>query len=192
MKNKKAFYTVFACLLVLLPVLSACTDTTEPPPTTTPPPTNETLLPTVEGIDPLLVYASKCAVCHGSEAQGGVGPGLTRDISIAFLSQWIPVHRTGVDLDPRLSNVLINWLKVNSTVSTTPKPTDPVFVYALNCAVCHGATLSGGNGGPAIREINLTRLTEGNISVFLQGHYSGVDLVQEQRDLLAEWLKASP
>lgn len=194
MKHKKALYAVFACLLVLLPILSACTqDSDDPAPTTTAPTGNEeALLPTVDGIDASLVYASQCASCHGTNRQGGVGPSLTKDITIAYLSQWVPTHRTGVTLDPRLSNSLINWLKTNSTVSTTPKPTEPAFVYALNCTVCHGATRSGGNGGPDIKPDNLTRLTEGFLAIFLQGHYKGVDLVQDQRDALAEWLKATP
>ena len=194
MKHRKALYAVFACLLVLLPILSACTQDNDTPPTTTPPPTGneEALLPTVDGIDAQLVYASQCASCHGTDRRGGVGPGLTKDITIAYLSQWVPTHRTGVTLDPRLSNSLINWLKLNSTPSVIPAPTDPAFIYALNCTVCHGATRTGGNGGPDIKPINLERMTESFLAVFLQGHYKGVDLVQDQRDALAEWLKATP
>lgn len=191
MEKKTVRNALMAVLLVAIPVLSSCTDETTPPPTTTAP-QQETLLPTVAGIDATLVYASKCASCHGSDRQGGVGPSLQQDITIAFLSQWVPVHRTGVGLDSRLRDVLINWLKTNSTVSTEPKPTDPVFIYALNCTICHGDSRQGGIGGPSIELTDLTRFDAGFLSIFLQGHFHGVDLIQSQRDALAEWLKAAP
>lgn len=196
MKHKNILVLVFALMLVMLPVLSACTDdSTNPPPTTTSPPATESLLPVsddVAGVDASLVYASYCASCHGTQRQGGVGPNLSRDQSVAYLSQWLPVHRTGVTMDSRLRDLLINWVYTNSTQTSAPAPTDPAVVYAFNCAVCHAADRSGGNGGPSIEQIDLQRQTADFLAVFLKSHYSGVYLTQEQHELLGNWLKSNP
>ncbi|MEN8613882.1 cytochrome c [Dehalogenimonas sp. THU2] len=124
MKPKATLYVILALLLVAIPVLSACTTpepeptatTTQPPPTTTQAPDNP--LPTVAGIDALLVYYSKCASCHGIQRQGGVGPTLISANLTAFthqsLSSFTGLHYRsfyGAALDPALSNVLINYLK---------------------------------------------------------------------------------
>jgi mono/diheme cytochrome c family protein len=188
MKNKSLLVSVLVILSILLTSVISCTDGADDNGSQTLLST-EQLLANIEGVDASLVYASKCAVCHGNDRQGGVGPSLTQDQSVAFLSSWIPVHRTGVNLDPRLTDVLIEYLYINSSPSTIPAPTDPSVVYAYNCSVCHGAFRQGGNGGPTIHPAYLTNYDAEFLSVFLSDHFSGVDLTSDRLESLAEWLK---
>ena len=71
-----------ATVTTIPPTTSLATTTSSPPPTTTtvttttttttvPPTTTTTLELTTAD-----VYATNCAVCHGAELEGGVGPGL--------------------------------------------------------------------------------------------------------------------
>jgi mono/diheme cytochrome c family protein len=150
------------------------------------------LLPTVEGVDGSLVYISECGPCHGVSRQGLLGPALDRDMSIVFLSAWLPVHKTGVDMDPRLRNVLINWLYTNSGPSNRAEATSPFYIFVYNCATCHGVERQGGDGGPAVVPDNISNFDSDYLASFLRQHYSGQTLTVYQRNIVADWLLVTP
>ncbi len=195
MKNRVVLFCITCTLILLLPLLGSCADSDDNGNGNGSSNGNnnqETLLPEVEGIDAPLVFQAFCATCHGNDREGRVGPSLQNDISIAFLTSWVPVHRTGVDMDERLMNSLINWLYTNSTPSGEPSLTDPSRIFAYNCAVCHGADRFGGNGGPSIKPGDLNNFDNNFMTIFLSKHFSGVDLTSDRRGLLADWLLNTP
>lgn len=193
---------ILASVVLLIPVLSACTSnnptttTTSPPPTTTP--VSTALLPTVAGVDANLLYVSKCAGCHSLNLQGGTaGPDIsdTSNFSAAFLSTFLSVHPiTGMSQAQR--DVLADYLKINSKPATSTSPafsTDPAVLYASNCALCHGASRTGGLGGPDITAIQLTNFaTEGQLSTFISSHQSGANLSADRLAILAHYLLTAP
>ena len=192
LKNKTALLFAATILFVSILILSSCTTSDGDENSQSPDGSNAAAqLQTVEGVDGYLVYISMCSPCHGVNRQGGVGPSLEEDMNIEFLIQWLPVHRTGVDMDPRLEGVLINWLYDNSTPSGTAL-NDSYQIFIQSCAMCHGATRDGGDGGPSITLENLSKFDDEFLRVFLKGHFSGVTLSDAQRDHLAYWLTVPP
>jgi mono/diheme cytochrome c family protein len=67
--------------------------------------------------DPAVVYASNCALCHGSARQGGLaGPNITPPQIVNFgseavLSIFISSHMTGKDLTKDRRDLLAKYLK---------------------------------------------------------------------------------
>jgi hypothetical protein len=113
-----------------------------------------------------------------------------------FLSSFLSIHNTGVGMPEPLRNTLANYLKTNSvqpTLAPNGVALDPALLYDSNCALCHGAFRQGGLGGPNITGNQITNFTtEARLSTFIEGHFTGIDLDQSRRDILAEWLKSSP
>ena len=200
MKRHGAPSLILALVVLLIPILSACTSNNTPTTTTTPPttttPVSTALLPTVAGVDANLLYVSKCAGCHGLNLQGGVGPNITdtSNFSAAFLSTFLSVHHAP-GLTQSLRDVLADYLKINSKPASTTSgafSSDPAVLYANNCALCHGFNRAGGLGGPDITQLQITNLSnEAQVSTFLSAHFTGIDLSQNARDLLAHFLKTS-
>jgi mono/diheme cytochrome c family protein len=202
MKKHGVPSVILAIVLLLIPVLSACTSnnnptttTSSPPPTT---PASTALLPTVAGVDATLLFVSKCSVCHGLNLQGGpAGPNITdtSNFSAAFLSTFLSVH-PAPGMSPALRDILADYLKINSKPASTTGAafsTDPAVIFASNCALCHGASRTGGLGGPDITAVKLTNFgTEAQLSTFISAHFTGVDLSQDRRALLAHYLKTAP
>ncbi|XUX00198.1 MAG: hypothetical protein TUN42_09945 [Dehalogenimonas sp.] len=193
---------ILALVVLLIPILSACTsnnpttETTSPLPTTTP--VSTTLLPTVAGVDADLLYVSKCSVCHGINLQGGAaGPDITdtSNFSAAFLSTFLGVHPAPGMTQP-LRDILANYLKIKSKPVTSTSPafsTDPVVLYSSNCALCHGSSRTGGLGGPNITAVQLTNFnTEAQLSTFISAHFTGANLSKDRQDILAHYLKTAP
>jgi len=202
MKRHGAPSLILALVLLLIPVLSACTsnnnpttETTTPLPTTNP--VSTALLPTVAGVDANLLYVSKCATCHGINFQGGPGPDITdtSNFSAAFLSTFLGVH-PAPGLSQPLRDVLADYLKLNSKPATSTSPAfsvDPVVLYASNCALCHGSSRTGGLGGPDITAVHLTNFNnETQLSTFISSHFSGANLSKDRQDILAHYLKTTP
>ena len=98
MKFSAVLILILAVLAVSVLVLSSCTsesDNGDSQDNEGPAP--EVLLPAVEGVDGSLVYISECGPCHGVSRQGLLGPALDEDMSIVFLSAWLPVHKMILD-----------------------------------------------------------------------------------------------
>ena len=201
MKRHGAPSLILALVVLLIPILSACTSNNTPTTTTTPPttttPVSTALLPTVAGVDANLLFVSKCAGCHGIALQGGVGPNITdtSNFSAAFLSTFLSVHPVpGMSQAQR--DVLADYLKLNSKPATSTSPvfsTDPAILYASNCSLCHGSNRAGGLGGPDITAIHLTNFSnEALLSTFISSHMSGANLSKDRQDILAHYLLTAP
>ena len=187
-KNKAILFLILVTISIFPMIFTSCTTPADNNNSQPGQANANTLLPTTEGIDGQLVYISKCSPCHGVDRQGGLGFALTNDISIAFLSELLPVHRTGVDLDPRLNNALINWLYTNSTPSTRQPLSDARHIFLRYCSSCHGDSRQGGDGGPSIMLEELANVDAEFLSTFLIGHFSGMNLSESQRSFLGSWL----
>ncbi len=188
MKDKTILVLLATILSASLLVFSSCETDSNGDDDSQAPSGSNTELQTAEGVDGYLVYISKCSTCHGVNRQGGLGPSLDNDINKTFLIEWLPVHRTGVGLDPRLEGTLINWLYDNSTPSNNSLLTDSYQVFIQSCAMCHGADREGGNGGLSITLEDLSNFDAEFLKTFLIGHFSGVTLTNYQRDNLVFWL----
>ena len=193
---------ILALVLLLIPILSACTSnnpttgTTSPPTTTTP--VSTALLPTVAGVDANLLFISKCAGCHGTTLLGSsTGPNITdtSNFSAAFLSTFLSVHPVP-GMSQALRDVLADYLKLNSKPATSTSPafsTDPAVLFATNCALCHGSNRAGGLGGPDITAVHLTNFSnEALLSTFISAHFTGANLSKDRQDILAHYLKTAP
>ena len=201
MKRHGAPSLILALVVLLIPILSACTSNNTPTTTPTSPlattPVSTALLPTVAGVDANLLYVSKCAGCHGLNLQGGVGPNITdtSNFSAAFLSTLLSVHRApGMSQAQR--DVLADYLKLNSKPASSTSSvfsTDPAVLFASNCALCHGSSRTGGLGGPDITAVHLTNFSnEALLSTFISAHFTGANLSKDRQDILAHFLKTAP
>jgi cytochrome c oxidase cbb3-type subunit 3 len=113
------------------------------------------------------VYRAECAVCHGDEGEGGIGPSLRVPAlgslaTDAFLHGTITEGRPGTAM-PRFRELSATDLKsliarVRGFSGGTYRPPEPVpagdpdrggEVHTASCAGCHGADGEGGIG-PAI------------------------------------------
>ncbi|MCL1594308.1 MAG: c-type cytochrome [Actinomycetia bacterium] len=109
------------------------------------------------------VYTAKCAACHGSTGEGGVGPSLRT--STWSKSATLDAVANGVGSMPGFSSALssaevdaVSSYSVRLQSATTTAPTDSPQnvegsdIYTSECAACHGASGEGGTGyGPSLR-----------------------------------------
>jgi len=74
---------------------------------------SSTSVATPTAIDAAQLYASNCAVCHGANRQGGVGPALTptslASRTVSWIAAYIAGHRSGYTTEEY--NALADWLK---------------------------------------------------------------------------------
>jgi mono/diheme cytochrome c family protein len=121
-----------------------------------------------------LLYAGLCASCHGSDAEGGVGPQLAnpvflRSASDAMIREWIAHGKAGTpmraflkgeqgaaEIQPGQIDNLVAYLRslerqprVGIMRSPNGRPERGRVWYAQLCAACHGADGEGASG-PAL------------------------------------------
>ena len=114
------------------------------------------------------IYQRDCAMCHGMDGNGGIGPGLNRQSLLAnagkeFLFKTISLGRANTAM-PSWSDLtaqntvdvieyIMNWRTVVSNQTNFRSEAGNFFrgdsLYHYSCSRCHGTTGSGGIG-PAI------------------------------------------
>ena len=135
------------------------------------------------------IYAVHCALCHGDDREGGIGPPLLD--AYLDLENQMSIVRNGRDAMPAFGltlteeqlGVLESYLAQTSDDSPPPTKTGE-DLYAADCAGCHGANLEGGLG-PAL---DTTRLSEADISAIIaegQGGMQGFGETYSADDLIA-------
>lgn len=99
------------------------------------------------------LYLQRCAGCHGSDAEGKIGPpirGATVDRVMAATSR-VDLMADLASLDPEDLNAIVASLPAGTPVVTLPKDaSDGTVLFSTNCAPCHGSDASG-RIGPAIQ-----------------------------------------
>jgi mono/diheme cytochrome c family protein len=117
------------------------------------------------GLSGSQLYASQCAICHGSSGQGAAGPSL--QTSTMSLSQITSIVRNGagsmggystkftssqIDL---VSSFTRSLQSTSATTTTVPPDAGGDAIYAAMCAGCHGAGGEGGLG-PSLQTSQMT------------------------------------
>ncbi|MDH3498531.1 MAG: c-type cytochrome [Acidimicrobiia bacterium] len=129
------------------------TTTTTPATTTIPPSTTTTVTVEISGAEG---YAQRCAVCHGSDAEGGSGPTLAGTVlSAEALSALILDGKgsmpgfAGTISEEEIA-AIVAFVEALAEPSSTEPTEQGAEVYAEQCAACHGADGRGGLG-PSLR-----------------------------------------
>lgn len=128
-----------------------------------------------------LLFRKMCASCHGTDAEGGVGPQLNNPVflgtaSDAMLKEWISYGKTGTPMRPSLKGEqgsvelaedqigdIVSYLRslerrprVSVMRSPFGLPDLGRLWYAMACASCHGDRGEGASG-PALANPALLR-----------------------------------
>ena len=120
-----------------------------------------------------VLYANRCAACHGADAKGATGPDVTRLwLEQANDERVFETIQLGVDgsvMPPSFAPDDELWAMVAylRSISTVP-PFDPGSgdtelgreIFAANCADCHRVNGNGGTLGPELSNIAAVRSRE--------------------------------
>lgn len=131
-----------------------------------------------------LLFTATCVGCHGRDGEGATGPQLNnphflRNATDVMLREWISHGKAGTEmrsfrkggqgvaeLSERQIEDLVAFLRslehkregevIRVARSPHGRPENGVFIYARNCAGCHGSQGEGASG-PALSNPNLLR-----------------------------------
>jgi mono/diheme cytochrome c family protein len=166
----KQSVTLLVITLIIIMALVACADTVAPAPdlpAPTPPPESAASLSEPNLPRGQQLYLDKqCVACHGSSAEGGIGPKMA-DTELVFGS-FLQIVRTALPPKPAFSETELTTQDVYNIYSwlQNMEPSQPIAIEAPalaegealgmtlwtegQCDTCHGAFAQGSPDGPAL------------------------------------------
>lgn len=104
------------------------------------------------------LFATRCAPCHGADANGLLGPAIN-GVSVEMIEQAIsavPMMKVLSALSPAEIQAAADYLSITATASSKiaeaevlTDAIDGQAMFAERCSACHGADATGGLGGMA-------------------------------------------